>query len=191
MNRNTPDKYDEEYMRFVKALYNKNQNQNQNAQDDEKLNESIIAIVSIEKNKKHRIQKDDSDFPNLLEQFNSLTGPTSAKTKNTKNNFSKISTTYTKINNTNGNNIIDEVNLDNYLLCDNLFNLEKDSDKVEKIIQKMSIRYDKLEDIPSFDIFDYSQIPDSVMKEMKEISLKKNNHKKKGIFLKKKRKKML
>ena len=192
MIRNTPDKYDEEYMRFVKALYNKNQNQNQNAQDDEKLNEFSITFGSNRKNKKLRIQKEEAPkLLNLLEQFNSLTGPTSAKTKNTKNNSSNINTTSTKINNTNGNNIIDEVNLDNYLLCDNLFNLEKDSDKVEKIIQKMSIRYDKLEDIPSFDIFDYSQIPDSVMKEMKEISLKKNNHKKKGIFLKKKRKKML
>ena len=67
--------------------------------------------------------------------------------------------------------------------------MEKDSDKVEKIKQKMSKRYDILEDIPFFDIFDYSQIPDSVMEEMEEKSLKKTTIKKDRIFLRNKRKK--
>ena len=165
MIRNTPDKKDEEYKRLIKALNNINQNQNQNAQDCEKLNEFSITIGSNKKNEKLIIQKEDPKLQNLLEQFNSSTGPTSTTTKNAKNKSSNINTTSTKINNTKSKNIIDEVNLDDHLL----FDLEKDSDKIEKTKQKMSIKYDKLEDIPSFDIFDYSKIPDSVLKEMKEI----------------------
>ena len=194
MNRNIPDKYDEEYKRFAKALNNENQNQNQkqNAQDCEKLNEFNDTFVSNKENKKnknHIIQKEDSELPNLLQQFNSSTGPTSATTKNAKQNSSKINTTSTQINNSKSKNISDEVDLDDSLLSDNLFNLEKDSDKIEKIKQKMSKRYDILEDIPFFDIFDYSQIPDSVMEEMKEKSLKKITIEKNRIFLGNKRKK--
>lgn len=187
MIRNTPDKKDEEYMRLLNALSNINQNQNHG----EKLNEFSITIGSNKKKKKLIIQKEVPKLQNLLEQFNSSTGPTSTRTKNAKNNSSNINTMSTKINNTKSKNIIDEVNLDDHFLFDNLFDLEKDSDKIEKIKQKMSIKYDKLEDIPSFDIFDYSKIPDSVLKEMKEISLRKNkkNYKKEGIFLRKKRKK--
>ena len=194
MNRNIPDKYDEEYKRFAKALNNENQNQNQNqnAQDCEKLNEYNDTFVSIKENKKnknHIIQNEGPELPNLLQQFNSSTGPTLATTKNTKNNSSKINTASTQINNSKSKNISDEVDLDDSLLSDNLFNLEKDSDKVDKIKQKMSKRYDILEDIPFFDIFDYSQIPDSVMEEMKEKSLKKITIEKNRIFLGNKRKK--
>ena len=194
MNRNIPDKYDEEYKRFAKALNNENQNQNQkqNAQDCEKLNEFNNTFVSNKENKKnknHIILKEDSELQNLLQQFNSSTGPTSATTKNAKKNSSEINTTSTQINNTKSKNISDEVDLDESLLSDNLFNLEKDSDKIEKIKQKMSKRYDILEDIPFFDIFDYSQIPDSVMEEMEEKSLKKTTIKKDRIFLRNKRKK--
>ena len=194
MNRNIPDKYDEEYKRFAKALNNENQNQNQkqNAQDCEKLNEFNNTFVSNKENKKNKnriIQNEGPELQNLLQQFNSSTGPTSATTKNAKKNSSEINTTSTQINNAKSKNISDEVDLDDSLLSDDVFNLEKDSDKVEKIKQKMSKRYDILEDIPFFDIFDYSQIPDSVMEEMEEKSLKKTTIKKDRIFLRNKRKK--